>query len=126
MLVGGLALVGVFGAASEVPRTIREDAVKELRAASVPERIVDKAAEGKTISETELADLSPEQRKAVADAEMSIAAGIAGAGAGVVLVGGMAVFIFVASLVGGLLGWLLVMKKKILQCMSCGAVVAAS
>ncbi len=29
-------------------------------------------------------------------------------------------------LVAGLLGWLLVMKKKILQCNYCGAVVAAS
>lgn len=29
-------------------------------------------------------------------------------------------------LVGGLLGWLLIMKKQILQCNNCGAVIAAS
>jgi hypothetical protein len=32
----------------------------------------------------------------------------------------------IASLVGGLLGWLLIMKKNVLQCHHCGAVVAAS
>jgi hypothetical protein len=32
----------------------------------------------------------------------------------------------VVSLVSGLLGWLLVMKKDILKCNYCGAVVAAS
>jgi hypothetical protein len=31
-----------------------------------------------------------------------------------------------AFLVGGLLGWLLIMKKDILQCGHCGAVIAAS
>lgn len=32
----------------------------------------------------------------------------------------------IASFVGGLLGWLLVMKKRVLQCDYCGAVVNAS
>lgn len=33
---------------------------------------------------------------------------------------------FLAALVGGLLGWLLVLKKKMLKCDSCGATVTAS
>lgn len=33
---------------------------------------------------------------------------------------------FFAALVGGLLGWLLVLKKKLLKCSSCGATVTAS
>jgi hypothetical protein len=32
----------------------------------------------------------------------------------------------IASFVGGLLGWLLVMKKRVLQCSVCGAVINAS
>lgn len=32
----------------------------------------------------------------------------------------------IACFVGGLLGWLLVMKKRVLQCAVCGAVVSAS
>jgi hypothetical protein len=32
----------------------------------------------------------------------------------------------ISSFVGGLLGWLLVMKKRVLQCSVCGATVSAS
>ena len=37
-----------------------------------------------------------------------------------------AVALGIASFVGGLLGWLLVMRKRILQCDVCGAIVNAS
>jgi hypothetical protein len=36
------------------------------------------------------------------------------------------VAIGIASFVGGLLGWLLVMRKRVLQCNVCGAVISAS
>jgi hypothetical protein len=39
---------------------------------------------------------------------------------------GLAIFWAIASFVGGLLGWLLVMRKRVLQCDVCGAVVNAS
>jgi hypothetical protein len=39
---------------------------------------------------------------------------------------GFAISLGIASFVGGLLGWLLVMKKRVLQCDVCGAVVNAS
>jgi hypothetical protein len=39
--------------------------------------------------------------------------------------GGFAVFWWVAFFVGGLLGWLLVMRKNVLQCSLCRAVVNA-
>jgi hypothetical protein len=38
----------------------------------------------------------------------------------------LAIIIGVPSFVGGLLGWLLVMKKRVLQCSVCGAVISAS
>jgi hypothetical protein len=43
-----------------------------------------------------------------------------------VIGGGFAVFLGIAFFVGGLLGWLLVMKKRVLQCSVCGAIVNAS
>ena len=52
----------------------------------------------------------------------SSSSGLAAAGAVEVFSIGLAI----AFLVGGLLGWLLIMKKEILQCNRCGAVVAAS
>jgi hypothetical protein len=58
---------------------------------------------------------------------MSAASGTKDAAAtGAVIAGGIFIFFGIASLVGGLLGWLLVMKKDVLQCSHCGAVVAAS
>ncbi|MGP8155935.1 MAG: hypothetical protein ACLQMT_03630 [Candidatus Acidiferrales bacterium] len=43
-----------------------------------------------------------------------------------VIGGAFAIFWGVAFFVGGLLGWLLVMKKRVLQCSVCGATVSAS
>lgn len=43
-----------------------------------------------------------------------------------VIVPGLAIIFGIASFVSGIFGWLLVMKKKILQCSACGAVVSAS
>jgi membrane associated rhomboid family serine protease len=43
-----------------------------------------------------------------------------------VLGGGLSIATAIASVVGGLVGWLLVMKKRVLQCSVCGAVVNAS
>jgi hypothetical protein len=42
------------------------------------------------------------------------------------LAGGFSIFMGLAFLVSGLLGWLLVMKKQILQCNVCSAVVNAA
>lgn len=43
-----------------------------------------------------------------------------------ILVCGFAIVLGITSLVAGLLGWLLVMKKHVLQCSVCKAVVNAS
>ena len=42
------------------------------------------------------------------------------------MMGGAFLFLIFLSFVGGLLGWLLVMKKSVLKCTHCGAVVATS
>jgi hypothetical protein len=42
------------------------------------------------------------------------------------IAGGVAIFFGIASFVGGLIGWLLVMKKQVLECNTCKAVVSAS
>jgi hypothetical protein len=40
--------------------------------------------------------------------------------------GAFTIFWGIAFFVGGLFGWLLVMKKRVLQCSICGATVSAS
>lgn len=44
-------------------------------------------------------------------------------GAVTAIFGGVSIFILISSIVGGLLGWLLVMKKRVLQCSFCGAII---
>jgi hypothetical protein len=39
---------------------------------------------------------------------------------------GFAIALGIASFVGGLLGWLLIMKKRVLKCSVCGATINAS
>lgn len=60
---------------------------------------------------------------AAASANASSAAGVA---VGTAIGGGIALFLGLASLVGGLLGWLLIMKKRVLECNVCSATVSAS
>ncbi|MCD8554124.1 MAG: hypothetical protein LRY47_09390 [Seleniivibrio sp.] len=36
---------------------------------------------------------------------------------------GIAIFIGMSSLVGGLIGWLLIAKKKVFKCNSCGFIL---
>jgi hypothetical protein len=43
-----------------------------------------------------------------------------------ILGGGFAIALGIAFFVSGLLGWLLVMRKRVLQCSACGAVINAS
>jgi hypothetical protein len=57
---------------------------------------------------------------------ISSTASQSGSDAAVGLAGGFIIVIGVAFIVSGLLGWLLVMKKQVLQCNVCGAVVIAS
>ena len=80
-------------------------------------------------SDDEIASMTREQRDVLADATTFAMRDRVSSGAAA-LGGAMGIFVFgligVGSLVSGLLGWLLVMKKKVLQCTNCGAVVAAS
>ena len=62
----------------------------------------------------------------VAFSHISSAASSSGADAGVAFAGGFIILFGVGCFVAGLLGWLLIMKKQVLQCNVCGAVVNAN
>jgi hypothetical protein len=84
-------------------------------ARQVPEPVLSKVASGKTVSDAELASLTYEQRAAVRDAQLSASAQKVGTGAATVIAGGFSIFVIVASFVSGLLGWLLIMRKRVLR-----------
>jgi len=66
------------------------------------------------------------QKGAVDKAVSSVTVVQTAAGAATVIGGGIGIFLAVIFFIGGLLGWLLVMKKKVLICTHCSAVVPAS
>jgi len=96
-----------------------------LQAAGIPDSISIRIADQQMVDDSELANLTDSQRTTInnvknqqnAKAAATLASAFMGAGS---------LCTFVGALVGGLLGWLLVMKKKVLKCSTCGAVIAAS
>jgi hypothetical protein len=126
MLFSIFLLFATGKAATDTTSGISDSAKKQLREAGISEPIVQKVVSSQTLTDTEKAGLTREQSITIESIQSSITAGSIGAGAGTAIAGGVSVFLFVVSLVGGLLGWLLIMKKRILQCNNCGAVTAAS
>ncbi len=114
--------------------TVTKDAVERkaneirtsLSEAKIPEKIIEKIVLAQNVDETELKALTRKQKEAVRLAENDNKYSKAGMGLGAAFSGGLSIFLFISSFVGGLFGWILIMKKKILQCNNCSAVVQAS
>jgi hypothetical protein len=126
VLFGILMLFATGAASSQTSASNERDIRARLVAHDVPEPIIAEVIAGKPVGNAELVSLSPQQQSAIHDAQLSVSAQKVGAGAATVIAGGFSLFIVVASFVGGLLGWLLIMRKRVLKCVRCGAVVAAS
>lgn len=79
-------------------------------------------------SDDGLAYMDVERRLALQNADLgdSLLERGTAAALGTVASASFGVLMVIGSILGGLLGWLLVMKKKVLQCAHCEAVVAAS
>lgn len=129
ILFGGLTmLVTVVGSAA-APTTIdtqSQEVKTRLVSLRIPNDIVADVVAGKHLDETRLSTLTYPQRSAVRESELKISAAKAAPGLAACCGGGFSVIIMIGSFVGGLLGWLLIMRKTVLQCFRCGAVVAAS
>lgn len=97
-----------------------------LRDEDVPDDVVTELENGRSVTEAELAKLSPGQRAAVEAANAQLLGATAGAGCAAACGTTLAMVGAVLSFVGGLVGWLLIMKKNALVCNSCGASVATA
>jgi hypothetical protein len=113
------------GAATQMAATDKQQARDELTQASVPADEIEAIMNHQPLTQDQIQALTPDQKRATDDATFKLSTSRVGSGLASVLAGGwfcMAVSFFV----GGLLGWLLVMRKRVLQCQHCGAIVAAS
>jgi hypothetical protein len=126
MLFSLVLLFATGKAGSDTTSRFRDSAATRLRDVGIVEPLVQKVVSSQPLTEAEEGTLSRDQRTRVESVQSTITASTVGAGAGLAIAGGAAIFLGMMALVGGLLGWLLIMKKKILQCNNCGAVIAAS
>jgi len=126
MVISAIGLLGSGGATTATIDQLKTEIRTTLSGKDIPEPIINKVVNLDSVSDADLDGLTDEQKQEVTDARLSLSAGTAGAGLGGAILGGGSVCFGVFCFIGGLLGWLLIMKKKVLQCSSCSAVVAAS
>ncbi len=107
----------------------RNQAIANMQRVNVPERTIGAVLERRDdLLEPQLGSdsLSDIQKRWVRDSREKLKGSNENTVFGVVVGGSFSVLLGIASMVGGLLGWLLVMKKRVLQCNLCSAVVNAS
>ena len=126
MLIGVLLLSDSGSDSAAASAAAEREARTRLEAQRIPERIIKKVVALDSITSDDRSTLTREQKSVVDEAELSISAGKFGARSEAVIGGGLSIFLIIACFVGGLLGWLLIMRKRVLQCNKCSAVVAAS
>lgn len=107
--------------------------IQRLESQKIPTDMVKDIEEGHFIAPSAMSALTDQQKLAVQSAQSEVIsrdAARAGATGAAGCLGGCGSLLGIIgamfSFIGGLLGWILVMKKTVLKCGSCGAVVAAS
>jgi hypothetical protein len=129
-----LLLLGVSGSGATVNLQAKRQAASQMQDAGVPTRIINAVLAGNSdyVDQWMNADtvangrVTAFQEETVRQAQTELHASTVGTGIGMFFGAGLAIFLAVSSFVGGLLGWLLVMRKRVLQCSLCNAVVNAS
>lgn len=97
-----------------------------MRNAYIPEEVVQKVLRNPSMDvETLSNEVNLFQVSTIRDAQNKLQSDDAN-GVGTSLGGGYALMVGAGSFVSGLLGWLLVMKKRVLQCSVCQATLNAS
>ena|SRR2546425_1219576 len=125
ILIGVVGIVGAGSAGTSSNQTSRTRVESQLLAANVPVPVIAKLKDhAMTLSVSDTVGLNVKQRAAIRTASLTLVASDAGTTIGVGIAAGFSIFMIIASLVGGLLGYLLIMKKSVLQCDICGATVA--
>lgn len=122
ILFGALLLFSVGSVTEDAFADVEAQYARDLQAAGLSAQQIE-SARANTI---DLDTLTDEQYDAYTTASLALSGGTIGTGAGVAIGGGMSIGLIIFSFCSGLIGWLLVMKKNVLQCTNCSAIVAAS
>ncbi len=121
-----MAALSMAGGAAAATAELDSKSFDDLRANKIPEAVITKLRRGNAITEDDLQGLNQDQRDKVKLQESALIMGRGGAAGVAALGAGMFICMGVSCLVSGLLGWLLVMKRWVLQCTNCMAVVESA
>jgi len=129
MMVGCSMMVGAGKVASDVSNTNggNETEIRnKLSAGGVPENIIADVLAMKSADKIDMTGLDDKKKTLVRTSVTEYTIGKGGQVVAAAAGGIFSVVIIVFSFCSGLLGWLLTMKKKVLKCNACEAVIAAS
>ena len=122
-----LLIVGTASGATGSAFLATQENREMLERAGVPKTTVDTVLAGKLLSKEQLQALTPKQNEAISTVYQTpggyLSAGVLCCGS-LGVAGGISSMI--TSFVGGLIGWLLVMKQTVLRCQRCGVSLPAS
>lgn len=126
LISGGCALLSLGAGASVASSGLPAQTVKRLQEEGVPPHIIEKLEKSEPLTEEDRQSLTPSQLGSVTGTQLGVGGARAAGAVGGALGAAFFAFTGIGAFVSGLLGWLLVMKKKVLKCAGCGAVVDAS
>jgi hypothetical protein len=135
-ILGSVASAGASASMNASSASSKREAISRMREAGVPRHVINAVLAGRTseVDQWLHADIETNgrvtayQAEPVRQAQRDIEPGVASLSLDGLLphlVGISSIVFGIISFVGGLFGWLLVMRKKVLQCAVCGAVVNA-
>jgi len=126
MMFWGAVIVASGGSVGEVTEQNKKEARVKLENAGIDPSIIEATLNYKDLTPEQESMLSEDDKDKIREVRLTFSAGNAGAGLGALMAGGFSFIALIMSFCGGLLGWLLTMKKKVLKCVTCEAVVGAS
>ena len=132
MIAAGIAILAIAGAASvaSAPSVDESSVALKLEKAGIDDALAKDIMSLQTsLDDDKLDGLTEDQKRIAMEAQSEMVLGSAGAtaaaGLGGAAVVGLSGMFAVACFISGLIGWLLTMKKKVLQCSTCRATVGA-
>jgi hypothetical protein len=126
LILAGLLFLLTGSATASSSDTIRTSMAQDLVDRGLPAAVASRAVTGPPFSRAEL-ERMPEDHQRMIELQRSAQLGAdAGAGLFALMGGGASLCVGVSSLFGLLIGYLLTMTKRVLECTACGATLAAS
>jgi hypothetical protein len=124
------AIVGATAtgkATADVSHQAKQDAIVKLKAIEgIPTSVISDFETNATFQEASLSALTPSQREQVQEVQTSYNAEVAGAtigtGVAATIGGGLMLVMFIITIPGQIIGFLLILRKKVWKCGQCGYV----